>query len=181
VPKISTIIIACLLLIKRSNLMQQYADIYLLQSHSTCFGCHSAHHQELLYHLLISVWLNVALDEVTLSLVQVDDMGWWWSDARNHTFPGTRSFNPLTTVYFRSTIYHLSPTDPNRIIWYTILAKWLQCFISVLCCLLAIRVLFVTHLEFYLLFCCSNFYYVTVLCDVHAEYYITAEIIAVLR
>ena len=21
--------------------MQQYADIYLLQSHSTCFGCHS--------------------------------------------------------------------------------------------------------------------------------------------
>ena len=33
-------------LIKRSNLTQQYADIYLLQSHSTCFGCHSAHHQE---------------------------------------------------------------------------------------------------------------------------------------
>jgi len=26
--------------------MQQYADIYLLQSHSTCFGRHSAHHQE---------------------------------------------------------------------------------------------------------------------------------------
>jgi len=25
--------------------MQQYADIYLLQSHSTCFGCHSTHHQ----------------------------------------------------------------------------------------------------------------------------------------
>jgi len=24
--------------------MQQYADIYLLQSHSTCFGCHSTHH-----------------------------------------------------------------------------------------------------------------------------------------
>jgi hypothetical protein len=24
----------------------QYADIYLLQSHSTCFGCHSTHHQE---------------------------------------------------------------------------------------------------------------------------------------
>ena len=22
------------------------ADIYLLQSHSTCFGCHSTHHQE---------------------------------------------------------------------------------------------------------------------------------------
>ena len=35
-----------LMLIKRSNLMQQYADIYLLQSHSTCFGCHSTHHQE---------------------------------------------------------------------------------------------------------------------------------------
>jgi len=34
------------LLIKRSNLMQQYADIYLLQRHSTCFGCHSTHHQE---------------------------------------------------------------------------------------------------------------------------------------
>jgi len=31
---------------KRSNSMQQYADIYLPQSHSTCFGCHSTHHQE---------------------------------------------------------------------------------------------------------------------------------------
>jgi len=35
-----------IMLIKRSNLMQQYADIYLLHSHSTCFGCHSTHHQE---------------------------------------------------------------------------------------------------------------------------------------
>ena len=26
--------------------MQQYADIYLLNSHSTCFGRHSTHHQE---------------------------------------------------------------------------------------------------------------------------------------
>ena len=26
--------------------MQQYAVIYLLQSHSTCFGRHSTHHQE---------------------------------------------------------------------------------------------------------------------------------------
>ena len=26
--------------------MQQYADIYLLQSLSTCFGCHNTHHQE---------------------------------------------------------------------------------------------------------------------------------------
>ena len=26
--------------------MQQYANIYLLQSHSTCFGCHSTDHQE---------------------------------------------------------------------------------------------------------------------------------------
>ena len=34
------------MLIKRSNLTQQYADIYLLQSHSTCFGRHSTHHQE---------------------------------------------------------------------------------------------------------------------------------------
>ena len=34
------------MLIKRSNLMQQYADIYSLHSHSTCFGCHSTHHQE---------------------------------------------------------------------------------------------------------------------------------------
>ena len=31
---------------KRSNLMQQNADIYVLQSHSTCFGRHSARHQE---------------------------------------------------------------------------------------------------------------------------------------
>jgi len=27
-------------------LTQQYADIYLLQGHSTCFGGHSTHHQE---------------------------------------------------------------------------------------------------------------------------------------
>jgi hypothetical protein len=26
--------------------MQRYADIYSLQSHSTCFGRHWAHHQE---------------------------------------------------------------------------------------------------------------------------------------
>jgi len=26
--------------------MQQYADVYLLQSHSTCFGRHSTHYQE---------------------------------------------------------------------------------------------------------------------------------------
>jgi len=31
---------------ENSNQMQQYADIYLLQSHSTCFGCHNTHHQE---------------------------------------------------------------------------------------------------------------------------------------
>ena len=30
--------------------MQQYTDIYLLQRYSTCFGCHSTHHQE--YHKL---------------------------------------------------------------------------------------------------------------------------------
>jgi len=36
------------MLIKRSNLTQQYAHIYLLQSHSTCFGRHSTHHQETL-------------------------------------------------------------------------------------------------------------------------------------
>ena len=28
--------------------MQQYADIYSLPRHSTCFGCHSTHHQEYL-------------------------------------------------------------------------------------------------------------------------------------
>jgi len=26
--------------------MQQYVDIYSLQNYSTCFGCHSTHHQE---------------------------------------------------------------------------------------------------------------------------------------
>jgi len=29
--------------------MQQYADIYLLQRHSTCFGRHSTHRQEYLF------------------------------------------------------------------------------------------------------------------------------------
>jgi len=28
--------------------MQQYTDIYLLQSYSTYFGCHSTHHQFLI-------------------------------------------------------------------------------------------------------------------------------------
>ena len=27
--------------------MQQYADIYSLQNYSTCFGCHSTHHQDI--------------------------------------------------------------------------------------------------------------------------------------
>jgi len=26
--------------------MQQYADIYSLQNYSTCFRCHSTHHQD---------------------------------------------------------------------------------------------------------------------------------------
>ena len=30
----------------KNQQMQQYADIYVLQSYSTCFGCHSTHHQE---------------------------------------------------------------------------------------------------------------------------------------
>jgi len=31
---------------KKSQQMQQYADIYSLQNYTTCFGCHSTHHQE---------------------------------------------------------------------------------------------------------------------------------------
>ena len=52
------------MLIKRSNLMQRYADIYLLHSHSTCFGHHSTHHQEYqkLYLLpLVQVMILVQL------------------------------------------------------------------------------------------------------------------------
>ena len=30
----------------RSNKMQQYAGMYLLQNHSTCFGVYGTHHQE---------------------------------------------------------------------------------------------------------------------------------------
>ena len=30
----------------RSNEIQQYAGVYLLQNYSTCFGCLSHHHQE---------------------------------------------------------------------------------------------------------------------------------------
>jgi len=32
--------------LKKSNEMQQYSDIYLLLTYSTCFGPHRAHHQE---------------------------------------------------------------------------------------------------------------------------------------
>jgi hypothetical protein len=35
-----------LMLLKTSNLMLQCAKIYSLQSHSTCFGCYGAQHQE---------------------------------------------------------------------------------------------------------------------------------------
>jgi len=45
-PNIAVHINHYAMLTKRSNLMQQYADIYSLQSHATCFGCHSTHHQE---------------------------------------------------------------------------------------------------------------------------------------
>ena len=31
---------------KKIQQMQQYADIYSLQNYSTCFGCHTTHHQE---------------------------------------------------------------------------------------------------------------------------------------
>jgi len=73
--------------------MQQYADIYLLQNYSTCFGCHSTHHQEyqklypqppvqviLLVPLLPSyvvwsglVWASrvVGIDQLGLGLCQV--------------------------------------------------------------------------------------------------------------
>jgi hypothetical protein len=101
-----------------------------------------------------------------------------WSQRYLFNYP----VNPLTTVYFISIIYHSGPMDPNRIIWYMTLAKWLQCFISLLCCLLAIKVLLVMHLEFQLLFLYLKFLlrnYTT--WHVHAEYYITADIIGVLR
>jgi len=40
--------------------MQQYANIYLLQSHSICFGCHSTHHQELkIYCMSLEFYSNV--------------------------------------------------------------------------------------------------------------------------
>ena len=32
--------------------MQQYADIYVLQCHSTCFGCHSTHINKILIILI---------------------------------------------------------------------------------------------------------------------------------
>jgi len=42
--------------------MQQYAYIYLLQSHSTCFGCHSTHHQEYLLSVVTSwIFINIEL------------------------------------------------------------------------------------------------------------------------
>ena len=38
--------------------MQQYADIYSLQNYSTCFGCHSTHHQEYQKLLRGLVWTS---------------------------------------------------------------------------------------------------------------------------
>jgi len=54
--------------------MQQHADIYLLQSHSTCFGHHYAHHQEnkTVYY---RVWCS--------ALVVLDVVMWSW-DASQH-------------------------------------------------------------------------------------------------
>jgi hypothetical protein len=42
--------------------MQQYADIYLLQSHSTCFGCRSTH-QGLRLQFLVLLMMGAATPE----------------------------------------------------------------------------------------------------------------------
>ena len=36
--------------------MQQYADIYLLQSYSICFGCHSTHHPEYITYTILNTF-----------------------------------------------------------------------------------------------------------------------------
>ena len=56
--------------------MQQYADIYLLQSHSTCFGRHSTHHQEdfavnKYLHIVASIWtFLLTLEIIVLMFVE---------------------------------------------------------------------------------------------------------------
>jgi len=45
--------------------MQQYADIYLLQSYSTYFGCHSTHHP------LQRGLIGTSPDQTTLEVVTV--------------------------------------------------------------------------------------------------------------
>jgi len=56
--------------------MQQHADIYLLQSHSTCFGHHYAHHQEnkTVYY---RVWCSAL---VVLAVVM-----WSWDASLRHS------------------------------------------------------------------------------------------------
>jgi len=59
--------------------MQQYADIYSLPRHSTCFGCHSTHHQEYykLYLLpLVYVMVMVPLLPSTVGLIRTGVSGY---------------------------------------------------------------------------------------------------------
>ena len=48
--------------------MQQYAHIYLLQSHSTYFGCHSTHHQLRLQFLVLLMMSAVTPETCRMTL-----------------------------------------------------------------------------------------------------------------
>ena len=57
--------------------MQQYADIYLLQNYSTCFGCHSTHHQEYLkLYLQPPVQVILLVPEAAGTVLNTPDDGY---------------------------------------------------------------------------------------------------------
>ena len=62
--------------------MQQYADIYSMQNYSTCFGCHTTHHQE--YQKLYPqppVQVILLVPEAAGTVFDTPDYG--WCDTRN--------------------------------------------------------------------------------------------------
>jgi len=72
--------------LKKSNNMQQYADIYLLLNYSTCSGVHRAHHQEYI-KLELQPLVQVTFEEACSPDSMICTRGcsssfmysWWWA------------------------------------------------------------------------------------------------------
>ena len=81
--------------------MQQYTDIYLLQSYSTCFVCHSTHYQYISGYICMLFHLVGFL--LTLVVCSCFDVCWSYGVARLKWYPCC-SLMPATRI----------PPQPNH-------------------------------------------------------------------